>query len=134
MLDKIVYAGVSNSSYEQASLDMSRLADVPVGAKQIERIVKRIGAERCQERAEAVAAFQELPLVQRKQAPADVDDPALLVYAPTPVTTPALAVVGVDGGRLQIRERSATSANAEPDDDTSRTSGRDTGVRTRSGC
>ena len=117
MLDKVVYAGVSNLSYEQASLDMSKLADVPVGAKQIERIVKRIGGERCQERDEAVAAFQELPLAQRKQAPADVDDPALLVYAPAPVPAPALAVVGTDGGRLQIFERGAAAASAEPDDD-----------------
>jgi hypothetical protein len=118
VLDRITFAGATNPSYEQASLAMSKLADLPVGAKQIERIVKRIGGERCQERDEAVAAFQELPLTQRKQAPADVDAPALLVYAPAPVPAPALAVIGTDGGRLQIRERGAAAASVEPDDDT----------------
>jgi hypothetical protein len=120
VLDRITFAGANNTSYAQASLAMSKLADLPVGAKQIERVIKRIGGERCQERDEAVAAFQALPLAQRKQASADLDDPALLVYAPTPVAAPALAVVGADGGRLQILERgAAAAASVEPDDDTS---------------
>jgi hypothetical protein len=114
MLDKIVYAGVSNSSYEQASRDMSKLADLSVGAKQIERIVKRIGAERCAERDQATAAFQQLPLLERKQTPAAVQDAALSVYVPAPVIAPDLAVAGVDGGRMQILERSPARASSVP--------------------
>jgi hypothetical protein len=80
-----------------------------VGAKQIERLVTRIGAERCAERDQASQAFQQLPLVERKQAPQVIQDAALSVYVPAPVTAPDLAVAGVDGGRLQIFERGAAN-------------------------
>lgn len=46
------------------------------------------------ERDAAVAAYQDKPLTERKDVPAGVK-------------APAIAVVGVDGGRLQIFERSA---------------------------
>ena len=69
-------------------------------AKQVERVCKRIGAERTAERDEAVQAYRALPLPQRKEAPAGV-------------TAPALAVVGCDGGRLQILERSGGPVEAE---------------------
>ena len=100
MLDKIVYAGVNNTSFAQGSADLLKLAEVNVSAKQVERVCKRIGAERVVERQEAVAQYQALPLTQRKEAPAGV-------------TAPALAVVGCDGGRLQILERSGTPIEAE---------------------
>ena len=100
MLDKIVYAGVNNSSFEQGSKDLSKLAEVEVSAKQVERVCKRIGAERVDERNEAVAAFQALPLTERKTMPAGV-------------AAPELAVVGCDGGRLQILDRSGAKVEAE---------------------
>lgn len=104
MLDKIVYAGVNNSSFEQGSKDLSKLAEVDVSAKQVERVCKRIGQERVDERNEAVAAFQALPLTERKAPPAGI--PA-----------PELAVVGCDGGRLQILERSGAKIEAEEAND-----------------
>jgi hypothetical protein len=100
MLDKIVYAGVNNSSFEQGRKDLSKLAEVEVSAKQVERVCKRIGAERVAERDEAVAKYQALPLTQRKEAPAGV-------------TAPDLVVVGCDGGRLQILERTGVQIEAE---------------------
>lgn len=100
MLDKIVYAGVNNSSFEQGRKDLSKLAEVEVSAKQVERVCKRIGAERVAERDEAVEKYQALPLTQRKEAPAGV-------------TAPDLAVVGCDGGRLQILERTGVQIEAE---------------------
>jgi hypothetical protein len=100
MLDKIVYAGVNNSSFEQGSKDLLKLAEVGVSTKQVERVCKRIGAERVAERNEAVAAYQELPLTERKATPANV-------------TAPEVAVVGCDGGRLQILERSGAKIEAE---------------------
>jgi hypothetical protein len=100
LLDKIVYAGVNNSSFEQGSQDMSKLAEVDVSAKQVERVCQRIGVERVVQRNEEVATYQALPLSQRKEAPADV-------------TAPDLAVVGCDGGRMQIWERSGASVEAE---------------------
>ena len=100
LLDKIVYAGVSNSSFAQGSADMLKLAEVPVSAKQVERVTQRIGQERAAQRDEAVKTYQALPLVERKAVPAGV-------------TAPALAVVGVDGGRLQILERGGAKVDAE---------------------
>lgn len=70
MLDKIVYAGTMSRSFEQASKDLAKLAEVEVPTKQVERVCQRIGNERVAERDEAVAAYQELPLSERKQAPA----------------------------------------------------------------
>ena len=100
MLDKIVYAGVNNTSFEQGSQDLSKLAEVAVSAKQVERVCKRIGAERVAQRHAADEAYQALPLPQRKEAPAGV-------------TAPTLAVVGCDGGRLQILERTGVPVQAE---------------------
>ena len=100
MLGKIVYAGVNNSSFEIGSEDMSRLAEVDVSAKQVERVCQRIGQERVAERNEAVEAYQELSLTERKATPAGV-------------TAPAVAVVGCDGGRMQILDRSGTKVEAE---------------------
>jgi hypothetical protein len=100
MLDKIVYAGVSNSSFEHGSADLLKLAEVQVTTKQVERVTKRIGQERVAERNAAVVAYQALPLVERKAVPAAV-------------TAPEVAVVGVDGGRLQILERSGAKVATE---------------------
>jgi hypothetical protein len=103
MLDKIVYAGATSRSFAQASKDLAKLAEVEVPAKQVERVTKRIGQERVEERDEAVAAYQQLPLSERKSVPEGV-------------TAPDLAVVGCDGGRLQILERSGAAIEAEEAD------------------
>ena len=100
MLDKIVYAGTMSRSFEQASKDLRKLAEVEVPPKQVERVCQRIGAERVTERDEAVAAYQKLPLIERKAVP-------------TGVTAPDLAMVGCDGGRLQILERTGAAVEAE---------------------
>lgn len=100
MLDKIVYAGVNNGSFAQGSQDLLKLAEVKVSAKQVERVCKRIGAERVAQRDAAVAKYQALPLTERKEAPPGV-------------TAPDLAVVGCDGGRVQILERNGGQVEAE---------------------
>ena len=92
MLAKIAYAGSNNTSYQQAHADLDNLAELEVSDKQVRRLCKRIGDERVAERAAAVAAYEALPLVKRKSAPAGV-------------VPPAVAAVGVDGGRVQIFER-----------------------------
>jgi hypothetical protein len=97
---KIVYAGTNNTSYEQGQADLRELAEIDVSDKQVRRVCKGLGAERCDERDAAAAAYQALPLVQRKEAPAGV-------------TAPKLAVVGVDGGRLQIFDRAAAAEKTE---------------------
>lgn len=97
MLERLIYAGVHHSSFARASDALRRLADLPIAAKQVERLTQRIGAERCVERDAAVAAYQALPLTARKSAPAGVVEPDL-------------AVVEVDGGRLQVLDRDAAEA------------------------
>jgi hypothetical protein len=100
MLDKIVYAGTMSRSFDQASKDLAKLAEVAVPTKQVERVTKRIGQERVEERQEAVAAYRKLPLTKRKDVPEGV-------------TAPDVAMVGCDGGRLQIWERSGAAVEAE---------------------
>jgi hypothetical protein len=99
-LDKIAYAGVSNSSFAQGSEDLLKLAEIEVPVKQVERVSQRVGAERVAERKEAVRAYEALPLVERKGVPAGV-------------TAPEVAVVGCDGGRMQILERTGAKVEAE---------------------
>lgn len=94
---KIVYAGTAQGSFEQGSQSLKELAGVAVSAKQVERLTRQIGGERVTERDQAVVAFQKLPLADKHQTPAGV-------------TSPEVAVIMVDGGRLQIRERGAAGA------------------------
>ncbi len=105
MLAKITYAGSNHTSYQQAQAALDQLAELDVSDKQVRRLCKRVGDERVAERDAAVAAYQALPLVQRKSAPAGV-------------AAPAVAVVSVDGGRVQIFDRphgaAAPPAAAEP--------------------
>jgi hypothetical protein len=101
VLAKIAYAGSNNTSFQQAHADLDHLAELNVSAKQVRRLCKRIGDERVDERDAAVATYQALPLVERKSAPAGV-------------TAPGLAVVSVDGGRVQIFERPCGAAAAVP--------------------
>ena len=101
MFERLIYAGVHHNSFERASDALQHLADLPIAAKQVERLTQRIGAERCLERDAAVAAYQALPLVQRQSAPAGV-------------VAPDLAVVQVDGGRLQVLDRGAVAEAAAP--------------------
>jgi len=63
-------------------------------------VAQRIGQERVAERGRAVSAYQALPLVERKAAPSGV-------------AAPDLAVVGCDGGRLQILDRQGQAVQAE---------------------
>ncbi len=95
----MVYAGVSNGSFRAASADLAKLAEADIPAKQVERITKGIGQERCTERDDAAAAYQALPLVQRKGTPQGV-------------LPPPVAVVGTAGGRIQILDRTRPDADA----------------------
>jgi hypothetical protein len=102
LLKKVVYAGSNNPSFQRASQDLRVLANARVPAKQVERLTRRIGQERQQERDQAVLAWLDRPLAQREQPPPG---------APCP----QLAVIEMDGGRLQIRgEPPTASQEADP--------------------
>lgn len=90
MLKKIVYAGSNHPSFQRASEALQVLAEVAVPVKQVERVTEQIGTERREQRDARVAAYLARPLAQREETP-----PGL--------TAPQVAVVEMDGGRLQIR-------------------------------
>jgi len=96
VLAKVIYAGTMCGSFASASEALWELAEVAVPTKQVERRTQGIGTERCVERDAAAAAYLALPLVERKGTPAGV-------------ASPAVAVVEMDGGRLQIFDRSKAS-------------------------
>jgi hypothetical protein len=102
LLKKVVYAGSNAPSFQRAVADLLALARATVPVKQVERLTERIGQERQQERDAATAAWLERLLAQR-------EDP------PPGVTAPPLAVVEMDGGRLQIRSVvPAPQGNTDP--------------------
>jgi hypothetical protein len=88
---KVVHAGVNSVSYQQASRDLAKLSELDVSAKRVERLVTKIGQERIGQRDAAVAAHQRLPLVKKD------------VIANPKRPSPSVAMVSVDGGRIQIR-------------------------------
>ena len=83
----------------QAAKVLDALAEVDVTAKRIERWTKRMGDQRVAELERAAAAYQELPLPERRKSPTD--------------QVPQVACVQMDGGRLQIRDRRQESAGQE---------------------
>ena len=91
VLQKVVYAGANSSSFEQASEDLQHEAELTISAQRIMRATKRIGGERIEQREGAVEAWGELTLVAQQSSPTR--------------QVPAVAVVEMDGGRIQIRER-----------------------------
>lgn len=88
---KIVHAGVSSSSYQQASRDLDKLADLMIAPKPVERLVHKIGQERIDQRDADTAAHNKIPLMS-KDTVANPDR-----------SSPKVAMVSIDGGRLQIR-------------------------------
>jgi hypothetical protein len=103
-----VRAGTKNPSFAKGSADLRDYLDLKVDPKQVERVTERIGQERCAQRDAEVERYLRLPLVERKAKPEGV-------------TAPALAVVSVDGGRLQIRRDAQPSAAGPPTADTDST-------------
>jgi hypothetical protein len=92
----IVYAGVQNTSFAAGRADLLNLARLEIPEKQVERVTERIGQERVDQRHGEVRAFLDLPLMEKFASPV--------------AQAPDLAVVSMDGGRLQIRGRSPGEA------------------------
>jgi hypothetical protein len=95
LLKTIVYAGTQLTSFAQGSAALEALGGLSVATKQVERITEKIGQERVEQRDEAVEAFLALPLMDRCKSP---------VANPPPESN--VATVMMDGGRLQILDRS----------------------------
>jgi hypothetical protein len=97
MQEKIVHAGTVCPSYLLASATLAKLADLPINEKRVERLTRDIGAERVAERDAHTAAYEDMRVVAKFEKPVGV-------------SAPDLAVVMVDGGRLQVLDSEATTA------------------------
>jgi hypothetical protein len=91
VLQKMVYAGTNSSSFKQASEDLLHEAELTISEQRIMRATKRIGGERIAQRDAEIQAWEQLPLPEQQRSPRE--------------QVPAVAVVEMDGGRIQIRER-----------------------------
>ncbi len=75
---------------------MLNLARLKISEKQVERVTERIGQERVDQREKQVQAFLALPMMEK--------------FATPVAHPPDLAVVSMDGGRLQIRDWPSSDA------------------------
>jgi hypothetical protein len=99
-LKKVVYAGTQATSFSQGSLDLNELAELDVSTERVRRATERIGKERVAERDAQAAAYEALPIPERRVVPADQP-------------TPAVACVQMDGGRLQLFDRVEPQRNED---------------------
>jgi len=101
----------------QGEQTLRELLGVQVSAKQVERLTRQVGSERVAQRNQAVLAFGQLPLADKHQTPAQI-------------SSPEVAVIEVDGGRLQILQRDGASPQALEDEEPV-VSGRESGKHWR---
>jgi hypothetical protein len=85
VLGKIACASAREPSFQEAAEALRELADVKISGRQAGRIAHEVGQQLQADRDQQVARFQAGKLKAQVE------------------TRPALALVGVDGGRLQIR-------------------------------
>ena len=85
ILGKIVRAGARDSSFSAAAESLADLAEVHISGRQLGRIVERVGAELQAVRDQRVEAYQQGQTRPQREL------------------APRLAVVSLDGGRLQVR-------------------------------
>ena len=86
----MVYAGSHASGFRQASEDLREEAELEISEQRIMRATKRIGQERVEQREAEVCHWEQLPLPEQLRSPK--------------AQVPAVAVVEMDGGRMQIRD------------------------------
>jgi len=87
----MVYAGTNATSFKQASEDLEHEGELRISEQRIMRATKRIGEERIAQREGEIEAWEQLSLPEQQGSARE--------------QVPAVAVVEMDGGRLQIRER-----------------------------
>lgn len=93
----MVYAGANATSFKQASADLAEEAELTISEQRIMRATKRIGEERIEQRESEIEHWEQLSLPEQQCSPRE--------------QVPAVAVVEMDGGRLQIRERKPSAGD-----------------------
>jgi hypothetical protein len=99
VLQKAVWAGANCGSYPQAAAALQQLAEIPLSAKQVRRLVGEVGQARLAERDNAVAQLQTTGLPERRAGSRAAQ-------------VPELAVISMDGGRYQRRDHFRRTPNA----------------------
>jgi hypothetical protein len=99
-LKKIVYAGTQATSFSQGARDLKELAEMDLSPERVRRATERIGDERVAERDAQAAAYAALPIPARHTVPSGQ-------------TTPQVACVQMDGGRLQWFDRAEPQRNED---------------------
>lgn len=94
----MVWAGVHHSSYEQAAESLTKLAEQAISPRRIRRQVEVVGGSRIAERDTQIESLQAMPLPERRSGRSDRE-------------APELAVVMMDGGRYQRRDRFGESTS-----------------------
>ena len=85
LLVKIEYAGANAPSFGQAAKALDKLAELPISPKHVQRLTERLGTERAVQRDREVKLRQAGGLQPQHAQP------------------PAVAVIHVDAGKLQLR-------------------------------
>ncbi len=88
-------ASIHSSSFAEASEQLQSLGDISLGEKRLARIAQRVGNERVAQRQQRLAAYQAQPIPQQKIVPPG---------APQGLWQNRVAVVYLDGGRVQLRD------------------------------
>ena len=86
-------AGVIAESFPKAEQYLLSLADLKIDAQRIRRVTRRFGKERVALRERLTQCFFEMPI------------PDQLLRVPDGIEAPQIAVVMLDGGRLQVLDR-----------------------------
>ena len=87
----MVWAGSNLGGFETAERAMFELAGLSISERRILRSSEQIGAERVNERTEAVERFKEMDLPKRRSGS-------------QAVAPPQIGVISIDGGRYQRRD------------------------------
>ena len=89
----MVWAGTHAASFNKAEQGLQALGELEVSDQRVRRATVGIGDEVVAQRDAEVAQFEAMPIPEQRKSPA--------------AATPKLAVVEMDGGRMQYRDRHA---------------------------
>lgn len=88
VLRKLTDLATRLGSFAAASDSLEETLEIDLNTKRVERVTERIGAERVAEREQAIATWDQLPLMKK-------------LTTPPGVKAPAVACIECDGGRIQ---------------------------------
>jgi hypothetical protein len=101
MLKKVTHAAARSTSFAAAGEDLEALAETKVSVKRIERWAERVGDQRVEQSRQQAEAYQALPIPEQQKSPTG--------------QVPQVACVMMDGGRIQVRDRTPENREEQRD-------------------